>query len=182
MVVWLARVVRPRKGVYSGRMVIPTLLIFFSSFTFATPNVKLTCTARELKAQDCHLFSGNYDLRLLKTTLAWNDGTWHTVDPLPLAGEGVEWEKAEFEFLGGRPIIQIWAWDKGVGESRVQSLHWFTADAEKRTLTLLAEGVVRKRTPREGKTPLYDQMESHGIKVVKDGLEWRLGRKTTHLR
>ena len=146
---------------------------------FAT---KLVCTPRELAVQDCHLRSRPYDLRLLKTTLAWHDGTWHTVDPLPLAGEGVEWQKAEFAILAGRPILQLWIWDKGVGESRVQSLHWFTADAEKRTLTLLAEGIVRKRTPRgEKEKPLYDREDPHGLRLEGKTLRWRLGNKTKDL-
>ena len=152
-------------------------ILFLTMLAPAALKPKLSCTPRELTQQDCHLTSGHYDLRLLKTTLAWNDGTWHTVDPLPLAGEGVVWEKVEFAHLGGRPILQLWIWDKGVGESKVQSLHWFTADAEKRTLTVLAEGVVRKRTPREGKPPLYDQTVAHGIRVIQGGLEWHLGDK-----
>jgi len=158
-------------------------LLFISILAPAAivPKSKPTCTARELKAQDCHLFKGSYDLRLLKTTLAWNDGTWHTVDPLPLAGEGVEWDKVEFAIIRDRPILQLWIWDKGVGESKVQSLHWFTTDAEKRKLTLLAEGVVRHRTPRgEKETPLYDEPDPHGLRFKGKDLEWWLGarRKT----
>ena len=158
-------------------------LLCFPEFGHAAgPKPKLACDARELNGQDCHLHSGSYDLRLLKTTLAWNDGTWHTVDPLPLAGDGIEWEKAEFAIMNGRPILQLWIWDKGVGESKVQSLHWFTADAEKRKLTLLAEGVVRKRTPRgEKETPLYDHADPHGVRVKGKVLEWWLNGKTKAL-
>lgn len=164
---------------------------------------KVACNSKELKGRDCRLSSGSYSLRLLDKTIAWNDGTWHTVDPMPLSGEGVEWEKASFSLMGGKPIVQLWIWDKGVGETQVQSLHWFVADAEKRKFTVLAQGVVRKRqlkqplvTEEEGaggagapvakkgtfpkKPPgpkyLYDAMEPHSLKVVKSGLEWTLGR------
>lgn len=159
------------------------ILLFATGFSVAhaAPASKLACSPRELKTQDCHLNSGHYDLRLLKTTLAWNDGTWHTVDPLPLAGEGIEWEKVQFAILNDRPILQLWFWDKGVGETHVQSLHWFTADAEKRALTLLAEGVVRKRTPRAGKSALYDRAEPHGIRAIKGAIEWRIGDKSKRL-
>ena len=158
------------------------VLCFCNQSLALAPRSKLACAARELKSQDCHLYAGSYDLRLLKTTLAWNDGTWHTVDPLPLAGDGVEWDKVEFGLMAGRPILQLWIWDKGVGESKVQSLHWFTADAEKRKLTLLAEGVVRKRTPRgEKETPLYDRADPHGVRLKGKRLEWWLGSKAKEI-
>jgi hypothetical protein len=162
---------------------------------------KNTCTAKELARQDCHLRAGGYELSLLEKTVAWNDGIWHTVDPLPLSGEGVEWQAMHFDFLGKHPILQLWIWDQGsgtaAGEAMVQSLHWYVADAEKRKFTVLAEGVVRKRrlkvpavepkpTPpaAKGTVPkpppkpkyLYDAEEKQNLHALKDGrLEWSLG-------
>lgn len=174
------------------------VLLFICNASMAAGS-KTTCTKRELKALDCRLYTGAYNLRLLEKTVAWDDGTWHTVDPIPLVGEGVEWEKIQFEMLAQHPILQMWIWDKGVGESGVQSLHWYVADAEKRKLTVLAEGVVRKRhlkavidaapaavATAKGKPPspppappphyLYDAMEPHSLKTGKGGqLQWTLG-------
>lgn len=145
--------------------------------------VKETCTSRELQRKDCRLHSGLYNLRLLDKTVAWTDGTWRTVDPLPLVGAQIEWEKAQFHFLGGRPILQLWIWDQGTGEAQVGSLHWYIADAERRRLTILAEGVVRKRRRKsdvgEPTRYLLDGLVSHGLKARRGGgLEWRLGSET----
>ena len=143
------------------------------SVAFAVPS-KLACAPKELKRQDCRLTTDTYNIRMLKDTVAWDDGTWHTVDDMPLKGEGVEWEKARFEFINHWPILQLWVWDAGVGENKVQSLHWYVADAEKRTFTVLAEGVVRRRRVADGKT-IYDAMEPHVLKPLKNGsLEWSL--------
>lgn len=163
------------------------LLIFFTSTLSATPlKDKLTCTGKELARQDCRLTSANYTVRLLPKTIVWNDGTWHTVDEMPLKGEAVAWEKIQFQFMAGWPILQLWLWDKGAGESEVESLHWYVADAEKRKFTLLAEGIVRKRRLEPSEEPptkptkanpkyLYDTWEPHSLKTAKGGsLEWRL--------
>jgi len=144
------------------------------------------CADKELKRLDCRLTVDTYNLRLLKDTVAWDDGTWHTVDDMPLKGDGVTWERAEFAFINGWPILQLWLWDAGVGENKVQSLHWYVADAEKRHFTILASGVVRKRRPHrapavDGEAPkfldkyTYDKMEPHALKPLKNGsLEWTL--------
>jgi hypothetical protein len=166
--------------------VISTLLLINA---WAAP-AKPSCSAKEIKRQDCRLYFDTYNLRLLKDTVAWNDGTWHTVDDIPLRGEGVEWEKARFEFLNGWPILQLWIWDAGAGENEVQSLHWYVADAEKRKFTIVATGVVRRRRPHKPKTVegevaakapakfTYDKMEPHALKPLKDGtLEWSLNRE-----
>lgn len=180
------------------------LSLFISMFAVAAPKHaalpnKLKCTAKELARLDCRLTSGTYNIRILPKTIAWSDGTWHTVDPMPLNGEAVAWEKIEFAFLNGWPILQLWLWEKGFSETEVQSLHWYVADAEKRKFTILSEGVVRKRrlepvdppapppegAPAKGKTPvvvktpkpkyLYDAWEPHALKVGKKGsLEWTL--------
>ncbi len=133
---------------------------------------KTNCSVKELARQDCRLTVGAYNLRLLKDTVAWDDGTWKTVDDMPLKDEGVQWEKATFNFINGWPILQLWIWDSGVGEAKVQSLNWYVADAEKRHFTVLARGVVRKRRLN----PLVmDAMEPHQLKPTKDGgLEWTL--------
>ena len=54
------------------------------------------CSDRELRRRDCRLRVEGYSLRLLKDTIAWNDGTWRTVDDMPLKGDDFEWEKASF--------------------------------------------------------------------------------------
>lgn len=148
----------------------------------ASPNAKsnakakTTCNAKEIQRQDCRLTVDTYNLRLLKDTVAWSDGTWHTVDDLPLKGDGTEWEKIRFEFLNGWPILQLWIWDAGAGENKVQSLNWYVADAEQRKFTVVATGVVRKRRPhKDAKKFSYDAMEPHALKPLKDGtLEWTL--------
>jgi hypothetical protein len=174
------------------------LILLISHAAFAKteaavkPKEKLNCTDQELVRQDCHLVAGLYDIRLLPKTVAWSDGTWHTVDPMPLAGEAVEWERAGFRMLAGRPILQVWLWEKGFSETQVQSLHWFVADAEKRRLTILQAGIVRKRRPEEmpvapasdkkasvakdvKKKYLYDGWEPHYVKGLPNGsLEWQL--------
>lgn len=165
---------------------------FFVFWSCAASSSKLTCGKEELRRQDCRLTMDTYNLRLLKDTVAWSDGTWHTVDDLPLKGEGLSWEKARFEFLNGWPILQIWIWDAGSGENKVQSLHWYVADAEKRKFTVLAEGIVRKRRPHKvasvgdglSKTPAspppsftYDRTVPHALRGLKNGsLEWTLDR------
>jgi hypothetical protein len=173
-------------------------LVFSTSFwsalgyskTTAKKKDKLECTAKDLKAQDCRLWTQGYTVQLLHGAVVWNDGTWHTVDPLPLKEQKVEWERVRFQFFGTHPILQFWFWGDGLGETKVQSLHWFVADAEKRKFTILSEGVVRKRRlePLEPETfdkprdknqkPkfLYDPLEKHGLRsVAKNGIEWQLG-------
>ena len=181
-------------------MKIYLLLIVFPLLTNARANPeKLNCTAKEIARQDCRLMSGSYNIRLLAKTVAWNDGTWHTVDPMPLNGEAVAWERAHFQFMNGWPILQLWLWEKGTSETQVQSLRWYVADAEKRKFTILSEGVVRRRRtegveppPEEpvvipvkgakkapapvkkvvvnrGPVYIYDAWEPHGLKILKNG-------------
>ncbi|MGE4131940.1 MAG: hypothetical protein AB7F86_09895 [Bdellovibrionales bacterium] len=159
------------------------------------PKKKEVCTKRELKAQDCRLYVGPYNLRLLNATIAWFDGTWRTVDDMPLKGEGLDWEKVRFEFLNGWPILQLYIWDQGEGEAKVQNLHWFVIDAEKQKVTLLSKGIVRQRRvkrkdftlgedggeekPAEGPPRyIYDKWEEHSLKArAKGGLDWRLKKE-----
>jgi hypothetical protein len=174
------------------------MALLFSLALLAAPKDKLACTAKELARFDCRLTSGNYNIRLLPKTIAWNDGTWNTVDPMPLKGESVMWEKIQFQFINGWPILQLWLWEKGFSETEVQSLHWYVADAERRKFTVLAEGIVRKRRmepvdpppevkkgdPKAKKVAvkpppqpkyLYDGWETFNLKPLKGGsLEWRL--------
>lgn len=165
------------------------LSLVFATVLWAAPKPKTTCTTKELARRDCVLRARDYTLRLLEKTIAWTDGTWHTVDPLPLIGDGVVWEKITFGFLNEHPIVQLWMWDKGPEKQTlpVQSLHWFVADAEKRKFTVLASSVVRRRHRKETdpKAPpqyLYDAMEPHGLTAVKGGhLEWKSGRETKTL-
>ncbi|MGZ3723275.1 MAG: hypothetical protein ACXVA9_10110, partial [Bdellovibrionales bacterium] len=129
-------------------------LIFLVPPAFAAAKKdKLTCTAKEIARMDCRLISGTYNIRILPKTIAWNDGTWHTVDDMPLKGEAIAWEKIQFAFLNGWPILQLWIWEKGFSETEVQSMHWFVADAEKRKFTILAEGIVRKRRLEPAEPP-----------------------------
>lgn len=155
-------------------------ILAFYLAALAAP-MKSVCPARDLARRDCRLKVANYNIRLLPETIAWNDGTWRTVDDMPLKGDGLTWEKATFEFINGWPILQLWIWDSGTGETSVQSLRWYVADAEKRHLTILAEGVVRRRRKSpEGKF-INDPMEPHALKPLKSGgLEWTLrGQKKT---
>jgi hypothetical protein len=153
---------------------------------------KLSCTSKELVRKDCPLKQGSFRLRLLDASVAWGDGIWHVVEKTPLNGDGTFWEKVHFSVLAGRPILQMWIWDKGAGEAVVQSLRWFTMDLSHRRASVLAEEVVRKRRlnvvePAEvGKSSrkavagpkfIYDQMEAHGLQAGKDGvLHFQLGR------
>jgi hypothetical protein len=162
------------------RSLLSILILFSGAAGSAVVKDKLNCSDKELVRMDCRLRAAGYSLRLLAKSVAWNDGTWQTVDEMPLKGEAMAWEKVHFELLGGWPILQLWLWDKGVGELQIESLHWYVADAEKRHLTILAEGPVRKRRP-EGepqKKPkfLYDATEPHALKKLANGdLEWQLG-------
>ena len=171
---------------------------------WAGDKTKSECSRKELERQDCRLMAANFNFRILNATVAGSDGSWHSVSPMPLSGEGVTWEKVRFDMMSQRPILQFWLWDKGGGESEVQSLHWYVADAEHQTLSVLAEGVVRKRRlkpplvqevppPAAAAKPsatkpapkpvyLYDAMEAHGVKASKDGaLEWSLGSQKKRL-
>lgn len=175
------------------------LILSFPSFAKKVSKVsaKSSCTLRELRGQDCRVHSGTYKIRLLAETIARDDGTWHTVDPMPLKGEGIAWEKVMFTMEHERPILQLWLWDKGVGEAQVQALRWFVADARHGSLKMLAEGVVRRRRlnvpeeiPVDPNVPvakdkvveknkpvyLYDDLEKHSLKTLKNGtIEWELG-------
>lgn len=169
--------------------------VFMAADAVAAPSVKTRCTAKELSGQDCWLRAGGYNLRLLEGTIAWNNGVRHFVDPTPLRGEGVSWERVRFELFKSRPVLQLWFWDQGEGEAKVQSLHWYVLETGSRRLDVLAEGVVRKRhreTPAqpvaEGAKPapvryIHDPWEAHSLKLLKNGdLEWHLGRQTKILK
>ena len=150
---------------------------------------KLICTGKELSRFDCHLRLGIYNLRLLPMTIAWSDGTWHTISAMPLKGEAVAWEKVQFQMLNKHPILQLWLWDKSVTETQVESLHWYIMASEAKKMNALSDNIVRKRRlepapeppPATGAAPknkaaakyLYDAMDPHSIKSLKEGrLEW----------
>jgi hypothetical protein len=175
------------------------LIFYFPAFAkkSAKASAKSICTARELIGQDCRVYSGSYQIRLLTDTIARDDGTWHTVDPMPLKGDGVTWEKVSFVIEHGQPVLQLWLWDKGIGETQVQALRWYVADARQGALKILSDGVVRRRrlkvleeNPADPNVPvanvkpeekkklsfLYDGWEKHSVKVLKNRtLEWELG-------
>ena len=138
---------------------------------------KSGCTPGELRAKDCRLRLGEYKIDLLEQTLAWNDGMWHAVNPMPVTGEGVTWENVKFERAGKRVLLQLWLWDKAVGEAQVQSLRWYVMSLGDRKLSTLADGVVRKRhaetqlseaKPTKEQKFLYDAPEKHGLKSLNN--------------
>ena len=141
---------------------------------------RLACSSRDLKRQDCRLRLGEHNIRLLPATIARDDGVWHTVDDMPLKGEGIVWEKIRFEKVGSRSLLQFWIWDKGTGQAQVQSLHWYVADIRKDKMKLLAEGIVRRRRVKDAKGEfIYDAYESHGLKPEKNGsITWSLGSQS----
>ncbi len=157
------------------------------NFADAAPKTKSVCGDRELARKDCRLVLRPYEIRMTQDTITWFDGTWRTVDDLPLKGEGVEWQKARFEILNGAPILQLWLWDPGQGETKVQSLHWYVTTARDRKLRILAEGVVRKRRQKvvnedsDKHQFIYDAMEPHSLKAVKGALEWKLRNETKRM-
>lgn len=167
------------------------ILAFAAALALAAPKAnKDTCAKREIERRDCRLNAGTYNLRLTSETIARDDGTWHTVDPMPLKGEGVTWEKGVFEIHHGWPILQLWIWDTGSGEAKVQQLHWYVADAQKGELKILKEGIVRRRRMKPADPEdeaakkakpefIYDKWEKHSLKPRKDGkLEWNLNSET----
>lgn len=137
------------------------------------------CTSRELKAQDCRLKVGSVKVRLSATTVARDNGTSRSVDDMPLKGEGVVWQKANLKMFGDWPVLQIWLWDSGQGTPKVQSLHWYVADAHEIPLKILAEGVVRKKRDN-----IFDREEPHSLKALKghDQLEWSLSKQKKILK
>jgi len=150
--------------------------------------MKPTCNEKDLTRQDCRLRDGAYNVRLLSDTVAWHDGTWHTVEEIPLKGEQSAWEKMRFDLMGGWPILQLWIWDQGAGEGQVQSLHWYTVSLFDRKFKILAEGIVRKRRPTvgaENEKPgfLYDAWQKHSLKALKNGeVEWILNSEKKNLK
>ena len=134
---------------------------------------------------------GELHLDLLDKTIAWTDGTWRSVDPMPLSGEGIEWEKIIFTRLNAQIFLQMWIWDKGVGEMQVQSLRWFVSHLQSRKFHTLAEGVVRKRhleqplVAASGTAPLpkpkylNDTQEKHEFRPLKGNqFAWVLGTQS----
>lgn len=157
------------------------LIFIFLAFPFSAGAKNLDqCSSQELRRRDCRLDVGSYTLRLLSETIARHDGTWHTIDSMPLKGEAVAWDKASFEIFGRRPILQLWLWDKGSGEAPVQSLHWYVIEIGHDGSQVLAEAVVRRRRQKPVEAGreaayIYDAWEKHGLKPLKDGrLEWWL--------
>ena len=160
------------------------LLLLEASAPRAAPS-SLSCPSANLRSRDCHLQLGSLEIDLLDQTIAWTDGTWHRVDPMPLVGEGVEWEKIKLENAAGTTLLQAWIWDKASGETKIQSLHWYVLQFANHDVKTLWQGVVDKRHPETpgddnpGKTKtvyLKDKTEVHGFRVVKTGrIEWWLG-------
>lgn len=153
-------------------------LLLAAGSAMAESASKPNCSKREIERQDCTLWIGSERLRLSSESVVWNNGTWHTVDSIPLKGEGTKWEKMQFASFQGWPILQLWIWDKGAGEAQVQSLNWYVMDWLDRKARVLASGVVRKRRLKPGMSFIYDDWESHGLKLLKNGtLEFALGRE-----
>ena len=141
------------------------------------------CGARDLKRKDCRLRLGENNVRLLAATIARENGVWHVVDDLPLKGDG-SWEKATFSKINGRLLLQLWLWDVGVGETRVQALHWYVADIQSEKMKLLGEGVVRRRRVKSPSAEfIYDAWEKHSLLPAKKKgeLVWTLGAQTKTL-
>jgi hypothetical protein len=167
-------------------------LVLCTPTAFAAEKSKTVCAARDLARKDCRLSMDSVSLRLLPDSVAWYDGTWHTVDEMPLKGKQSDWEKITFTKLAEEPILQLWIWDQGDEITGVQSLHWMVIDVEKRKFALLSEGVVRKRRPKakvadapdDAKTQyLYDAALPHGLKALKSReLEWTLGSEKKILK
>lgn len=171
------------------------LIIFWPAVGTATKPTKfkrpttVNCHPKQLKRQDCHLQIGKFEVSLLAGSVTWNDGTWRATEPMPLKGEGVEWDRMTFDIFEGWPVLQMWIWDAGRGETKVQSLQWFTVSLQGQKLTPLAEGVVRKRRlqvapsdgtdgPAKTEAILLEKPEPHGLKYLGDGkLEWQLNRQ-----
>lgn len=171
------------------RILMITAILLFTSGAFAKRD-KPTCQGKEIRIRDCELRAGPYTLRLLADSISWNDSTWRKVDPIPLRGEGTSWEKINVQLNNGILVLQLWIWDKPVGENQVQSLNWYVTSIDQQKFSVLASGTVRKRRQKsqapgaEGeevkpKAPefLYDGWETHGLKFLKDGrMEMTLGR------
>ena len=134
------------------------VLIFYSGISSALSD-RSRCLVKDLTRQDCRLQIGKFKAQLSNKTVAWNDGVWQGVDAIPLSGEGLTWEKALLREMDGRWVLQMWIWDSGVGETKVQSLHWLVFDFAEQKMRLQLQRVVRRRHGA-----ILDPMERHGLK------------------
>jgi hypothetical protein len=149
-------------------------LLLIPFLTMALPD-RSRCSPRDLTRQDCRLQSGNWNFQLSNKTISWSDGVWKTVDNLPLSGDGLTWEKGQLKIINKRVFVQLWIWDAGVGEGKVQSLHWYVLEFANKKMNVIVQEVVRKRHPEvvEGKPVkyIYDPMEPHQLEKVLKGLK-----------
>lgn len=157
-------------------------LIFKSAVSFALSD-RSRCLSKDLARQDCRLQQGKFKAQLSNKTVAWNNGIWQGVDELSLNGEGLTWEKAFLREIDGRLVLQMWIWDAGAGETKVQSLHWLVFDFAENKMRPQLKRVVRRRhvkTTDQGKVSyILDPMERHSLKTKLNKykkVEW------THLK
>lgn len=160
------------------------ILILHSPWAFGLSE-RSRCLSADLKRQDCRLQKGKFKAQLSNKTISWATEIWQSVENLPLSGEGITWEKVILREVGNRLILQMWIWDAGLGESKVQSLHWYVFDFVEGKMQLRVDEVVRRRHSKmddQGKTTfVLDPMEKHGIKTVlskKKKIEWNHLKKT----
>lgn len=138
----------------------------------------LECSKKELERKDCLLRLSSYKVQISKLKVTWSDGSWTAIADLPMVQEDFHWQEAKLAKMGTRWVLQIWIWDAGKGEAKVESLHWLVSELKDRAFFPKLDKVVRKREVRA--TPpgsySYDREVPHGLKPAKGGLRWTAGR------
>ena len=158
------------------------LSLYPSFYSAARPHDPHTfCTKRELARRDCNLKLRPFEVQLSKMKVTWSDGTWTSIADAPLPGDGNQWEKASLGKIGKRWILQMWIWDVGKGEAKVQSLHWVVAEMDEHISHIRVNEIVRKRKVKMT-TPVtysYDPFVKHNLKLTGNVIHWTVGGKSS---
>jgi hypothetical protein len=158
-------------------------VLLLSAFTLGAPQNE-QCPKRGLERKDCLLKQGAFQVQVSKLKITWNDGTWTNIADIPVSGDDYQWEKIELSQLSGRWMLQMWVWDGGKGEAKVQSLHWLVGEMKDRKFTTALNQIVRRREVHATQpvSYTYDKLTPHSLVVVRKGsgksLHWTVDKQS----
>lgn len=159
--------------------------IFSRAITYASPKPpapkqKTQCTALENKRRDCRLELPPFELQVSRLKITWTDGTWKNIADTPLPEENFQWDKISFEKINDRRFLELWIWDAGKGEAKVQSLHWIVGELKDKKFVVHLDEIVRKREVRATQpvSYTYDRVIPHSLKKTQAEVQWTVGRNT----
>ncbi len=153
------------------------LMTVFCNLSFAKSKVR--CSAEELKIQNCHIKSKNYELTLLKEHIRVYDKVRRNVVDFPIK-DVAQWHKIQLKHVADRTLLEVYAWSKPFSEVGLQNLHWSFLELINEKSKVVLDKVIQKRKLNTQKSTgdyILDPILTHSIKPLKGRkIHWSAGR------